>query len=405
MEIIKVGNTSVKIYAGESGGYPLFTVVHYANGKRIRENFRKRADAKVRAREITTAIEKGRHEILSLTLADRESYIAAMNALRPVGIPLHAAVEEYVAERAKRARQRSVIPKRVGEVVEELLVAKKRDGLSIRYIQSLRSHLRRFASSFQTNISAITAGMIESWLGKLDVSTRMPNKKSKQERRPLGPRARNNIRMSIVSLFQFAQKHGYLSKDQRTEAEQVGRAKDLGGKIGILKPKELATLLEKADSEASLYLALGAFTGLRNAELIRLEWEDINFERGHVIVAKEKSKTATRRLVPIAPNLMQWLAPYRGRTGKIFVSEHAAERTISFAKAHMDWPANCLRHSFASYRLADTHDAARTALELGNSPTMLFTNYRELSDEHDAKAWFAITPKRPKNVVAMAAAS
>jgi hypothetical protein len=101
--------------------------------------------------------------------------------------------------------------------------------------------------------------------------------------------------------------------------------------------------------------------------------------------------------------LTQWLAPYRGSTGKVFVSEHAAERTITFAKAHLKWPANCLRHSYASFRLAETHDAARVALEMGNSPTMLFTNYRELADEHDAKAWFAIAPKRPANVAVFAA--
>ena len=46
-------------------------------------------------------------------------------------------------------------------------------------------------------------------------------------------------------------------------------------------------------------------------------------------------------------------------------------------------------------------DAARTALEIGNSPAKLFSNYRELADEHDATAWFAIAPKRANNVVAM----
>ena len=139
------------------------------------------------------------------------------------------------------------------------------------------------------------------------------------------------------------------------------------------RPQELATLLRKADAEATLYLALGAFTGLRSAELIRLEWEDVNFERGHIIVGKEKSKTATRRLVPIHPNLMRWLAPYRGFTGRVFSSEHAADRTIAFAKQHVKWPTNALRHSYATYRLAATHDAQRVALEMGNSPTMLFS--------------------------------
>jgi integrase len=169
--------------------------------------------------------------------------------------------------------------------------------------------------------------------------------------------------------------------------------------IRILRPQELAKLLDEADAEAALYLALGAFTGIRSAELIRLEWSDINFERRHIIVAKEKAKTAAHRLVPVQSNLMEWLMPYRGRTGRVFVSEHAADRTIAFAKRHVDWPNNALRHSYATYRLAAIKDAAAVALEMGNSPAKLFTNYRELADEREAKEWFSIVPNADRNVV------
>jgi integrase len=125
-----------------------------------------------------------------------------------------------------------------------------------------------------------------------------------------------------------------------------------------------------------------------------LEWEDVNFARGHIQVAKDKAKTATRRLVPIHANLAMWLAPYGSkRTGRVFSSEHAGDRAIAQAKAAgVEWPNNVLRHSYASYRLAQCQDAARVALEMGNSPQMLFRNYRELSDEKDAADWFNIVP-------------
>jgi integrase len=170
----------------------------------------------------------------------------------------------------------------------------------------------------------------------------------------------------------------------------------------MLTPKQLASLIYKAPVDIRLYIALGAFTGMRTSEILRLDFSDINFERGHITVAAEKAKTATRRLVPILPNLVQWLAPYRGRKGK--VAKYGVERrTIVFAKGQgITWPHNCLRHSFASYRLAAIADTARAALEMGNSPQKLMTNYRELADEHDAAAWFAIAPKRPRNVVGMA---
>lgn len=70
------------------------------------------------------------------------------------------------------------------------------------------------------------------------------------------------------------------------------------------------------------------------------------------------------------------------------------------------WKHNALRHSFVSYRLADVKDAARDALEAGNSPQMVFRNYRKLVTEAQAKAWFAIVPEQSKeNVIPMPAAA
>jgi len=219
----------------------------------------------------------------------------------------------------------------------------------------------------------------------------------------VGARTRNNLRTSIVTLFHFARARGYLPKGQPTEADDVRRAKDRGGKIGILTPKQLASLIHKAPVDIKLYLAIGAFTGMRASEILRLDFSDVNFERGHITVAADKAKTATRRLVPILTNLAQWLSPYRSRKGKL-VKYSVERRTIVFAKGQgITWPHNCLRHSYASYRLAIIGDTARVALEMGNSPQKLMTNYRELADEHDAKAFFAITPKRSKKIVQFAA--
>ena len=113
--------------------------------------------------------------------------------------------------------------------------------------------------------------MIEAWLVSLK----------------LGPCGHNNVRCSLVTFFHFARSRRYLRKGEATEAGEIPKIKDRGGKIGLLRPDEFATLLRQSDGEATLYLALGAFTGLRSAELIRLEWADINFQRGHRCSSKD----------------------------------------------------------------------------------------------------------------------
>jgi len=71
------------------------------------------------------------------------------------------------------------------------------------------------------------------------------------------------------------------------------------------------------------------------------------------------------------------------------------------------WPNNGLRHSFASYRLAATHDAPRVAAELGHTgPQMLYNTYRELVLPQEAERYWKIVPgAEAANVVAFSASA
>ena len=68
------------------------------------------------------------------------------------------------------------------------------------------------------------------------------------------------------------------------------------------------------------------------------------------------------------------------------------EATEAGRREEFKWKHNGLRHSFISYRVAVIKNVAQVALEAGNSPAMIFSNYRELVTPQDAKAWFAIVP-------------
>jgi len=384
---VKRGNTVVKIYRHKGRRYKgkyyqLFTVAYRLNGKQRRKNFSRYKDAWSFASDTATALEKGGAQVLSFSTADWRSYVAAKNLLRPFGIPLHDAIEEYVTMR----KRKKIIEKRVEEIVDELLAAKQNAGLSDRYIETLRTYLNRFADSFQTNIGSISTSAIALWLDSLKI----------------GARSRNNVRQAVVTLFNFARRRGYLPKGETTEAADVETVRDHDGEIAILTPDQLKKLLGKSKPLYQLYFALAAFTGVRSAELLRLEWSEINFEKGHIEVKARKAKTATRRLVPIQPNLAKWLAPYAARKGKLFQSRRTVDSAIKFAKrSGIPWKANCLRHSYATYRLSVVPDAGRIGLEIGNSPAKLFTNYRELDRENHAPEWFAIEPppRRSQKIV------
>src|SRR4030095_15680412 len=136
-----------------------------------RRSFSSLADARFEAGRVATVIANGEADILKLTSADRATYLRACGARRPIGIPLHVAIEEYVEARqhagagliaaAKEHGRRhaiATIRKSIAETVKEILEAKKQDGMSLRYLQSLRSHLNRFVEHFRMNIATVTDG-------------------------------------------------------------------------------------------------------------------------------------------------------------------------------------------------------------------------------------------------------
>jgi len=210
----------------------------------------------------------------------------------------------------------------------------------------------------------------------------------------LSPQSYNNYRTVIGSLFSFAETRGYIAKGTNP-VEDVERIKTGDGDVEVFSAAEFAALLHAASPGFLPALAIAGFAGLRSAEIQRLEWSDVDLRSRFITVSASKAKTASRRTVPICAALAAWLAPYAGKTGEIWTENEDAftntqRRTAKAAK--IAWKANALRHSYASYRLSVIGDAARTAMELGNSAAIVHRHYKELVRPEEAKAWFAIFP-------------
>ena len=180
---------------------------------------------------------------------------------------------------------------------------------------------------------------------------------------------------------------GYIEKNPVTAIDKI---KLVDQPPEIFTPEQVQALLEKAPADLLPCVALGAFAGLRTAELLRLEWQDVDLKRGFINVSASKSKTAKRRLIPIMPNLAGWLRPYaRGLKGRIcpFSARWYQFNIEQTAKAAglSKWPNNGLRHSFASYHLASHQNAPQLALEMGHTtPRIIFDSYREIVTPEEA---------------------
>jgi integrase len=408
---VQSGSVTVKIYEGRNRGKPCFTVIWYVGQKRERRSFFELSGAKAFAKDRAEKLAAGQIHAPSISPAEAQVFREAMRVAGHLGIPLHMLAAEYAAAASRVKGVGSLgeaaefyarnCPKvdehrTVAEVIEEFVERKRHDGLSVRYLEDIRDRLAAFSRSFRTPIFTIRARDIDDWLVSLKV----------------GPRTRNNYRALLSTLFSFAQKRGYLPGDRLHEVLRVDRAKAKGGAIEIFTPGELAEMLGVARGPARMAIALGAFTGIRQAEMLRLDWSDFNWEEGVIDLGIDQTKTASRRLVPILPTLAAWIGgdrPARGRflpfgedtaffrIYRKIVKEVNAKREEG--RRDFQWKHNGLRHSYASYRLAIIEDVAKVSLEMGNSPQKIFSNYRKVVTKSQATAWFAVMPVVPENVV------
>lgn len=407
--VVEGKGIKIPIYSSPAFGKESYVLAYYADGRRVRERVGSLDDARQQAKAKIKELTTGTAHVGNFTPRQVAVVTDAVEILRGINVPLSQVAREYaeaykvlgrqplVMEAAKHyaaylEKQKTMhAPVKFPAVVDEFLTAIAAQGRSPRYIEDCTSRLSRASKGFRGYIQRIAAADMEAWLDSIRATGR----------------TRNNYRAALCTLFSFARSRGYLPRSERTEAEMTMKASDRGGDIGIYTAKDLAGMLSGVDAKFLPLVAIGAFAGLRTAEIHRLDWQDVDFHGGHIVVGKHKAKTGQRRIVPILPALKAWLQPIAKRSGPV-IPQYSGDAPLlrAFRQAieplKVELVPNGLRHSYASYRLAAVQSADQVALEMGNSPRKLFQNYRELVTQTQAVRWFSVMPDHAGKIVSMA---
>jgi integrase len=383
-------------------------------GQRVRiqkrRTFKDRQEAETVAEQARIQAKNDGNRSFAIPDQLRTDALAAAKVLEPFGATILEAAKFYA-----KHLQRERTSEKVSVAVKELLEAKGHDNLRPRYLMDLRVRLNRFSESFEDRpIASISAGEIAGWLRNL----------------PVKPVTRNTIRLRLGVLFAYATQRGWC---QKNPVEEVRKVRVSASPIGILTPEQFVKVLEAASETTLPYWLIGGFAGLRRTEIERLEWKDIHFDLAKyraftqatasgdkeaigkaekewrasalIEVPALKAKTASRRFVQIQDNLAAWLEPYIGRTEEVCPAGLRKRLEADRKAAGLQhWPANALRHGFASYHLARFTDAAKLALELGHADQeLIFRHYRELVKPEQAEKYWNIRPERETSLASMVA--
>jgi integrase len=346
-----------------------------------RKFFRHKADA-----EAFCAVK--RSELANLgTLADsltdsvkREALLCS-ELLKPIGRSLTDAVTWYLKE--YKASQASVTV----SIASQAIVGRLRaDGYSKRHSNNLSNIMAVFCKTYSSHlVSSVTTDNVQKWLD--DYRTK--------EGRTLSAVSFNTYRRYLSLFFSFCVKRGWLSDNP---VSRVSQQRVITKVPRLLMPSDLKLILNASSGDLRTAIALQAFCGLRSSEVARVRWTDVllNESGNYIQIGADTAKTSRRRLTPIPDNLLPLLHREKKPDGFIYATGKGKTDAIQKALVGvrkslrgMTWGRNALRASALSYRLALTKDASATALEMGNSPTVLMRDYRELTTPTQAVEWFA----------------
>ena len=420
VDVVERKGIKIPIYSSPVDGRDNYLVIYYASGARRRDRagttlHAARAFANTKIDELTAGVA----HVGTLTPKQAASVSDAVDVLKIINVPLSRAVREYadaykilgrqplIIEAARhyakhledQKSKAELVPITLPELVEKFMADVRERKKSRRYTLDMQARLARAASAFTGQVANITTDDIDLWLKGLKGTS---------------GRTKNNYRSALNTLFSFARSKGHLPRGRQTEVEFSARYEDKGGEIGVYSPAELDTLLTNIEKRFVPFVAIGAFAGLRSAEICRLTWDDVRWQHGDIELKRGKAKTANRRLAPLLPCLRAWLEAFRKKGGPVLEGIHdefdlakqfkkAVDAIVdSQGKPLIKIVHNGLRHSFITYRMAILKNAAEVSLEAGNSPKMIFEHYRELRTEAEGKEWFSVMPAQAENIVAMA---
>lgn len=182
---------------------------------------------------------------------------------------------------------------------------------------------------------------------------------------------------------------------------KVTKPTEAKGRDRLLRLDEKDRLLEACKRSSSPYLypivSLALLTGMRYGEIVKLRWEDIDFE--HRRITLHQTKNGENRVLPLTPSVEAVFMGLRDTealpVGPVFASTRRNNKTrvinirAAFTKALREadienFTFHMLRHAAASYLAMNGATQGELMAILGHKTPAMTKRYAHFSQQHVA---------------------
>jgi len=245
------------------------------------------------------------------------------------------------------------------------------------------SRIRRIRHAFRDKrIDQITASDIDAFLAELSRDGQSPG-------------SVNRYRSRLSSLMNRAIAWRYREENP---VRLVMRLKEEKLSDRYLMPDEFQALLNACDQDLRVLVHLAAVTGMRRGELMALQWEDLDLERGYLVVRAANSKTSEARTVPLNGEAREILRSFSDHhEGRVFPFQNFPRRRWERVIRDLGWDRinvprlrkwrfHDLRHTCASWLAMADVPMSKVAKILGHKELKTTQRYAHLADASLAEA-------------------
>ena len=346
------------------------------SGKRERYYFKTEKAAKKGAADRNNQIAAFGTQV-ALPETERVMSAECIRLLAPYGKTLYDAVHHYRSYLDRSASSISV-SELCDRVTDEFARRLEHREISVRHLESMRETLKKFRARFDgTPVKLLDGSEIKTWLSA----------------EPLAVKTRNRHLGYVRNILGIARQWNLLDVDPLERITPFNDPHRKSTQVVIYSVEELQTILSTVSEDWRATVALNAFTGLRRAEVERLDWSEVKLDRKLIDLPYTKSKNGKRKLLDIPGNLSHILTPLVKAEGPVEPTRRFYSEVKRLKEQGIKWKANALRHSFCSYSVA-SKGFDWTAAQADHSVRMLRDRYWEVVTKDDATKYWGIKPTR-----------